>query len=788
MRLQRCLGLLSLLVASASTVTADPPSVAYIFPAGGQRGTTVDVRVGGYNLHEAAAFSITGRGVTAPKQITRGKTVFFEGPVIPLPDSQRQESYPKDYDAKLTIAKDAPLGTRYWRVATSQGVTPAMRFVVGDLPEVVENEIDGAPVPTQVKLPVTVNGRIFPREDVDIWTFDANAGQTITCEVVAARIGSPLDSRIEVRDPDGRRIAENTDAVGSDSRLSFAARRSGRYAVHIHDVKFDGLQNYAYRLTITAGPHVTAVFPLGGRRGETVKLELAGANVPSQPVGVNLSRTPDRLYWQQIELQHGRTNRFLLELNELPEYVEPASNPVKLPAVLNGRISKPGEIDEWRFAAKKGTQIFFDLKAARLGSPLDSVLTVVDTTGKQLATADDIGNGQTDSRLSLSIPADGEYRIRVQDRLASRGGPRFAYRLQVSQNDPAGFRVTLAADAVTVDRGKSAKLKFNVERRGGFTGEIELKITGLPKGVTVAGTKIAKGKGNGQLTFKSDAAAVIGVSQLRIDATATINGKPVTRRAVREMSPGEPDIDELALCVAVPTPFKFAGVFETKYAPRGGTFTRHYKLERNGFTGPITIQPADVQIRHLQGVAGPTIVLPPGTTEFDYPVSLPPWMEIGRTSRTCIMAVGEVTEKDGTKHSVSYSSTAQNDQIIILVDPGRLSVQSKIRTLPLPRGKTIAMPISFARGNGLAGPVTVKLVVPRHIRGVAAKPVVVAAGETKGTLSVQFAESGCGPFNMPLTIRATLNKDGKSPFTAETYLSLVVNGKPTPMSYFPSRQ
>jgi len=254
------------------------------------------------------------------------------------------------------------------------------------------------------------------------------------------------------------------------------------------------------------------------------------------------------------------------------------------------------------------------------------------------------------------------------------------------------------------------------------------------------------------------------------------------------MSPGEPDLDELALAVAMPTPFKFSGQFETKYTSRGGTFYRHYKLQRNGFTGPITVKPADVQIRHLQGVTGPTIVVPPGKSEFDYPVSLPPWMEIGRTSRTCIMAVGEVTEKDGSKHTVSYSSTAQNVQIIVLVDPGRLSVQSMVRTLPLPKGKSVAIPVEVARGNGLSGPVTVELVTAKHIRGVAAKPIVIAAGKSRGMLTVRFAEKDCGPFNMPLTIRATLNKGSRSPFTAETYLSPVVEGKPTPMSYFESRR
>ena len=37
---------------------ADVPSTSYIFPAGGQRGTKVDVRVGGHYLHDRAAWQV----------------------------------------------------------------------------------------------------------------------------------------------------------------------------------------------------------------------------------------------------------------------------------------------------------------------------------------------------------------------------------------------------------------------------------------------------------------------------------------------------------------------------------------------------------------------------------------------------------------------------------------------------------------------------------------------------------------------------------------------------------
>src|SRR4051794_30413081 len=164
--------LLGLFLSAAGLARADAPVASSIFPAGGRRGTTVPVRVGGLNLHHHPSFEMIGPGVSTDAPLRETETVWFEGPVIPLPDSQAAEDYPKDYAARIQISADAPLGLRTWRVWTAQGATPALPFVVGDLPEVVEQEIDGDPVATPVTLPVTINGRIFPREDVDLWSFE----------------------------------------------------------------------------------------------------------------------------------------------------------------------------------------------------------------------------------------------------------------------------------------------------------------------------------------------------------------------------------------------------------------------------------------------------------------------------------------------------------------------------------------------------------------------------------------------------------------------------------------
>src|SRR2546423_1266725 len=219
--------------ACVDSLRAEEPYVSYIFPAGGQRGTTVKFRVGGHYLHGEAAFSMYGAGVKASDRVREVPTVWFEGPIVPLPASQQKEDYPKDHAGEVQVAADAPLGQRLWRVRTSQGVAPAMPFVVGDLPEIVEEEIDGKPIPVEVQLPVTINGRIFPREDVDIWAFHAKQGQMVWCEALAARIGSGLEPRLEIIGASGGRLAENSGYFGDDAFVRFTAAADGVYQSRI---------------------------------------------------------------------------------------------------------------------------------------------------------------------------------------------------------------------------------------------------------------------------------------------------------------------------------------------------------------------------------------------------------------------------------------------------------------------------------------------------------------------------------------------------------------------------
>ena len=176
-------------------------------------------------------------------------------------------------------------------------------------------------------------------------------------------------------------------------------------------------------------------------------------------------------------------------------------------------------------------------------------------------------------------------------------------------------------------------------------------------------------------------------------------------------------------------------------------------------------------MRHLQGVTGPTIEVPAGATEFVYAVDLPPWMEIGRTSRSVVMAVGESVEADGSRHRVSFSSVGQNEQLVALIDPGPLGLQVEAASIRAVPGGATEISFRLQRGGKVSGPARVELIAPAHMAGIAAEPVELAAGEERGALVVRFGPD-CGTAATILRLRATA-AFGDGPVVAEAMVELV---------------
>ena len=105
------------------------------------------------------------------------------------------------------------------------------------------------------------------------------------------------------------------------------------------------------------------------------------------------------------------------------------AQPVKLPAVVDGKIERQRDVDVFRIEGKAGQKLVAEVFAARHGSALDGVLTLYTAEGNQAATSDDHG-GSFDPRIETVLPRDGVYYVALID-AHDTGGALHLYRLRL---------------------------------------------------------------------------------------------------------------------------------------------------------------------------------------------------------------------------------------------------------------------------------------------------------------------------------------------------------------------
>src|SRR5262249_44339516 len=157
-------------------------------------------------------------------------------------------------------------------------------------------------------------------------------------------------------------------------------------------------------------PHVREVYPLGGRRGEKARFALSGAGVDGESVEVTL---PNEVGLREVRFgcKAGQSQPVGLDVDDLPEVLEGGAKTVAWPAVANGRIAGPGEVDGWRTPGRRGEPVQVELRAASLGSPLQGMIEVADEAGKVVQTAE---YATADPALLFTPAKDGEYVVRVR--------------------------------------------------------------------------------------------------------------------------------------------------------------------------------------------------------------------------------------------------------------------------------------------------------------------------------------------------------------------------------------
>jgi len=442
---------------------------------------------------------------------------------------------------EITIEPDAEPGMRRLRLGDPRFGTNAVFFNVGIGPERRELEPNdpartGLPalLPRRpaFELPVTVNGQIMPG-DVDAFRFRAKRGQRLVIETraralvpfLADAVPGWFQAVVSIHDTEGRELAFADDfRFDPDPLFCFQPPADGVYELRIRDSIYRGREDFVYRVSISERPVITGIFPLGGRRGEPTEVTLSGWNLPrtnlaldtgpaeaprppkgdsqstaSPEAGTKTDRqiiSPSARAIRRAALGEGpfRGNEFLYAVDDLPECVEREPNndrreaqPMTTPAIANGRIQRPGDVDVFQFDGKAGQQVVLEVTARRLRSPLDSLIRLTDADGKTIALNDDrvdkVGHlhrdmsyltHHADSYLMAELPADGTYFARVSD-VRQAGSPAHAYRLRISHPRP-DFELIVTPSCVEIKPGAAAPLEVFALRRDGFAGPIDLAI------------------------------------------------------------------------------------------------------------------------------------------------------------------------------------------------------------------------------------------------------------------------------------------------------------------------
>jgi hypothetical protein len=240
-----------------------------------------------------------------------------------------------------------------------------------------------------------------------------------------------------------------------------------------------------------AAPVVNPLTPTGAQRGQTLDLNLAGANLAG-PTGMLLgfpakvsfpvdekekepngsdnaklrvkleipADAPIGFHPLRLATTRGVSNLRLFCIDDLPQVVEVGANRMKTPqavplpcVVVGATDAEQGDV--YKFSVQAGQSLSFDLIGRRMGSTIDAQLSIFNAkTMREVAHDNDSPGCQTDPRIRYTFKEAGEYLVEVKDVLY-RGGAEFFYRLRIGDFPLATTPYPLAAK-----RGSKAKIGF----------------------------------------------------------------------------------------------------------------------------------------------------------------------------------------------------------------------------------------------------------------------------------------------------------------------------------------
>ncbi|MGA8593173.1 MAG: hypothetical protein WB676_00370 [Bryobacteraceae bacterium] len=738
-----------------------PPSVSKIWPAGMERGHTATFTIDGRNLSGAKGVIFDSPGIAATISDITSVPEKINGPRAGV-DLTAQVPQGKKETAKLevTAADNVEPGVHRFRVQTLLGTSNVAVMAIGSLPEINSSEkssAGSAVQPKRVELPATLIGTIQAPGDVHNYEFEGKAGEELVFQVVAEQLGSALESLLILRDSSGKVLAQAGENENSpDAVLVSKLPQQGVYTLSIADREKGGGKDRFYRVNAGPLPYITGVFPLGVRAGELAQVSVSGVNLGgSHQVGVHPPKWADGWTTVPLEMKSGEgwsLNKVALAVGNEPEILEREPNnapaqaqAVSVPVTINGHInggaknSARSDEDYFRFYAKKGQSLDIQVAASRLGSPLDSVIEVLDAQGRPIPRATVRCQNQTTTTL-----ADKDSRT-TGIRLVSTSGLHDGDYLMIGDELD---RIAFIPDQPDAD----------VEMQG--VGDMRVAYLGTSPDVHAINTPAYKAEilpanatfpPNGlpvfHLTWRNDDGGPGYGADSKLDFVAPKDGDYILHlKDVRNLE-GPDYAYRLTIRNANPD-YRLQADPDNPNIPQGGSIPISVKADRlPGYEGPI-----EIEVQGLpQGVMASRATIPAGQTSTVVVLSAGSNVSAG-AAPSAIKIVGHARVAGHDLMRIANAGAPL--QLASVIPPPDVLVTAEPAHLAIQPGKSVTVTLRVQRQNEFKGrvPCSVDNLPPGvRVVNVGLNGVLVTESQTSRTFTLH-AEDWAKPITQPIYV------------------------------------
>ncbi len=544
------------------------PELRSHHPLGGSIGSPFEIRVRGKRLQGVRTVwfeceDVRARVLTVNEITKTGDPdgdEYYRRRALALLGQDREEP---EFLAVLEVrtSSETRPGLHHFRLVGPAGLSNSLSLHLVD--QALQNEMESPhhrPSQAQeIGLPAVVNGTIEEKGELDYYSFEVEAGETLAFQVLSGfDLGVSYWAQTEIRLYEPHESWFGTDRarplVLKGPRLSWEPIRVRsswfdrrdfvtQFVLHpLLEHRFEKAGRYLLSVGTFLGRSWDNGYQLrvGPARNEVVSRRAIGSF--GQPAHADPA---DWLERDSATLrQFGSFYRRLGDdrLTELatrsaaassagadasspmastrdrePNDSTEAAQELTLPGFAEGRIDYPGDVDRYRFRAAAGQALAVEVETPRLAPPHFSPwLKVLDARGKVVAHniyREYGGNGidpnKTIERKTLhTFEEEGDYWLLVRDVTDHAWGDEFQYRVLIRPQVPhvGRMEVTLGVfsvssqlievtDRLNLKPGDSRRLTLVADLEEGFDGGILVEVDGLPAGMRVQASTPASWSG-----------------------------------------------------------------------------------------------------------------------------------------------------------------------------------------------------------------------------------------------------------------------------------------------------